>query len=109
MKNLFFLILLSICLFSCETMPTKTEVYTIHQEIVQDAVKSLVGDIDFPFMDYQFDDLNDSTYLIISNFEFNNGSAKDKFKYKAKLKYKGGKWANKNNWELIGFEEYKGL
>lgn len=88
-------------------MPTDREAYFIAQNLIEDYLKNTVNEIDFPFLDYKYDYLNDSSFLIVSYFNYKNEfNVKKRFGYKTRIKYKGGKWENSNNWELIYVEEY---
>lgn len=109
MKNLILLVL-SLFFFSCEEgMPDKSQAYIGSQALIQDMVMPIAGKVNFAFMDYFADDLHDSTYLIVSTFDYKELGKEMTFKYKAKVRYLGGKWQEKQNWRVLNFEEYKGL
>lgn len=106
MKKLLFLIV-AVTFIACDSMPTESEAYLITQNLLKEKFKSTVNEMDFPFSDYKHDYLNDSTFLIVSYFNYKNDyNVKKRFGYKARIKYKGGDWSNDNNWELMYVEEY---
>lgn len=107
MKKLISLIIITIVCISCDTMPDKSKVYTMTQNLLKENLKNTVNEIDFPFLDYGFDDLKDSTYIVVSYFTYKNEyNVEKRFGYKAKIRYKGGAWEKSNNWELIYVNEY---
>lgn len=107
MKNLILLIMFTIACASCDTMPNKSNVYIMTQNLLEEKFKYAVNEIDFPMFDYGFDDLKDSTYIVVSYFTYKNEfNVEKKFGYKAKVKYNGGAWEKSNNWELIYVNEY---
>lgn len=88
-------------------IPTESEAYRITTNFVEGRFGSMFNELDCPFADYQYDYLNDSSYLIVSHFTYKNDfGVEKKFNYKARVKWNGGKWANKNNWTLVYIEEY---
>lgn len=93
--------------FKSPEIPTKTEAYVITQELLKNKFNSSYNEISFPFSDYKYDYLNDSSYLIISHFTYKNYlGAQYQYNYKARIKWNGGRWTNANNWTLIYVEEF---
>ena len=110
MKNIFLAFLLCVVLVGCEdnSMPDKTKAYTQTKRLLEANLKNIANEMDFPFMDYFADYLNDSTFLIVSYFDYKNDyGVKKRFHYRARIKYKGGPWVKDCNWELMYVEEYK--
>lgn len=88
-------------------IPSESEAYRITTNFVEDRFGSTFNELDCPFADYQYDYLNDSSYLIVSHFTYKNDfGVEKKFSYKARVKWNGGKWESKDNWTLIYIEEY---
>lgn len=86
---------------------TGEQAYTIASELIEDQVSTNFPDNDFPLLDFQYDDIKNNTYIIVSHFTYKNEyGVEQKYKYKAKVQYNGGKWANKNNWTLHYVEPY---
>ncbi len=93
--------------FKSPGVPSKTETYVITQQLLKNRFESSCNEINFPFLDYQYDYLNDSSYLIISHFTYKNYfNMECRYNYKARIKWNGGKWADSNNWTLIYVEEF---
>lgn len=106
MKKLLFLIVI-VTFIACDSMPTENQAYLKAQDLLEENLKNTVNEMDFPFADYKYDYLNDSTFLIISYFNYKNEyNVKKRFGYKTRIKYKGGDWHKNNNWELMYVEEY---
>lgn len=92
---------------SHDAMPTESQVKIMAENLIEDQLKNTVNEIDFPFADYKFDNLNDSTYLVLSYFTYKNDyNVEKRFGFKSKVRYKGGSWNSIQNWELIYLEEY---
>lgn len=93
--------------FKSPELPDKTKAYVITQELLKNKFNSSCNEINFPFADYRYDYLNDSSYLIISHFTYKNDlGIKHQYNYKARIKWNGGQWENSNNWTLIYVEEF---
>lgn len=102
------LIYILYAIFSAESgLPSEKNAYIITTNFVENRFGSMFNELDCPFADYQYDYLNDSSYMIVSHFTYKNDlGVEKKFNYKARVKWNGGKWANKNNWTLVYIEEY---
>lgn len=102
------LIYIIYAIFSAEPgLPSENNAYIITTNFIKSESGQTYAEIDCPFSDYQHDYLNDSSYLIVSHFTYKNDFGVEKrFNYKARVKWNGGKWENKDNWTLIYLEEY---
>ena len=93
--------------FKSPGLPNQTEAYVITQELLKNKFNSSCNEINFPFSDYKYDYLNDSSYLIISHFTYKNYFGTScQYNYKALIKWNVGRWTNSNNWTLIYVEEF---
>lgn len=101
------LLLLALPLWACNSI-NESRAYIITTNFVEQEYGYAFNDIDCPFTDYQFDNLKNDTYLIVSHFDYKDDvGVTRKFKYKAKVQYLGsGDWSNKDNWQLHYIEPY---
>jgi len=80
--------------------PTSSQVFIISQDFVSSALKS-PSTAKFPVTDYQFYDLGDHVYGIVSYVDSQNGfGAVVRSSYSTTTVFSGGQWANPNNWTL---------
>lgn len=109
MRDIFVALLLCAVLSGCgETMPDKSKAYIQTTNLLKANLENIANEMDCPFMDYFADYLNDSTFLIVSYFDYKNDyGVKKRFHYRARIKYKGGPWEENQNWELMYVKEYK--
>lgn len=110
MRNIFVSLLLCVVLSGCENneMPDKTKAYTLTKSLLEANLENIANEMDFPSLDYSAKYLNDSTFLIVSYFDYKNDyGVKKRFHYRTRIRYKGGPWVEDCNWELMYVEEYK--
>lgn len=102
------LIYIIYAIFSAEPgLPSEENAYIITTNFIEDGLADKFAEIDCPYSDFRFDYLNDSSYLIVSHFMYKNDfGVEKKFNYKARIKWNGGKWAEKQNWTLVYLEEF---
>ncbi|MFR9574279.1 MAG: hypothetical protein SNG79_01305 [Rikenellaceae bacterium] len=96
---------------SIESMPSTTYAYNAVKESIKSYGYSLqqdgVNEMSFPLADYHAEYLNDSTYMVVSHIDYkNNFGVKQKFGYKARIKYLGGDKNSITSWQMTKFEEY---
>lgn len=108
MRKLFIALLVVVVCVACETKITDSKAYSVTTRLIEDQLGSTCLEIDFPTFDYQYDDIKNDTYIIVSYFTFENEyGAKQKYKYKAKVQYNGsGDWVDTDNWTLHYVEPY---
>ena len=101
MKKLsFLLVVLGLMLLSCQSLPKDSTAFIMSKQFVEE---QLSLNLKFPFDDYRHDEPRDSLYLISSYGEAKNGV---RINYIVKLKYQGGSWSNKENWQLLEFKSW---
>lgn len=89
-------------------LPSEKNAYAITTNFIEDELDGTFNELDCPFADYRYDYLNDSSYLIVSYFNYKNEwGVQKRYDYKASVKWNGGRWSQKKNWTLVYLEEYK--
>lgn len=106
MKNICFSLLLILFMGGCfnELPVSKTQAYIISQDFVKLRLSD-PANADFISSLYEAYDYGDSTFMVKGVVDARNmfgGTVRTP--YVAKLRYKGGDWAETNNWLLIGME-----
>lgn len=86
---------------------SSTEAFNMAKDLIKAQVEKEYPELDFPFLDYKHDYLKFNEYLIISYFDYENKfGGKERFYYKARVKYNGGQKTRKESWTLVYVEEY---
>ena len=100
MKKMIYFILITISLFySCGSFVTETEVYVASQDFVKEHL-SYPEEADFITGSSIVEENPDNEYTIYAKFTSPNALGVDsKFLYKMEIKYLGGDWVKKSNWE----------
>lgn len=107
MKKLLLFLTTATLLWCCgHSLPDSKKAYVITTNFVKKAYDNQYPEIDCPFADYQTDYLNDSSYIVMSHFTY-AGFNPQRFYYKARVKWRGGKWSDVNNWTLVYIEQRK--
>ncbi len=89
-----FLILATIALVACSSMPSEKEAFIMSKEVVKTRLQQ--PDVKFPFADFSYDITKDSLYTVQSHFDSNNSRTN----YRVKMYYKGGDWEKISSWSL---------
>lgn len=81
------------------------QAFIISQDYVKKNLKA-PSTAKFPFLDYTFSDPDPDNTIIIKSYvdAQNSFGAKLRNDYYVKVRYKGGDWADIQNWELIKLE-----
>lgn len=118
MLPIFIIIMIVSYIFSDPEPPEKKEyklpdhivAYSITKQMLEDNAefeKSGFNELDCPFADYIHDYLNDSSYLIVSHFEYKNDfGTKKRFNYKARVKWLGNDPDSLRNWQMLYIKEF---
>lgn len=106
MKKTILTLLAILMLCACSHKATDHEAYLITQEKIKSSLENTLGTLDFPFADYEYQNEGDTVFVIKSHFTYKNEYNADvRYNYRAKVKYKGGKWEKLDNWDVLGFQQ----
>ena len=83
------------------------QAFNITKDLLKEQIEKEYPEVDFPLLDYKHDYMKFNEYLIISYFDYENKfGGKERFYYKARVKYNGGDKFKPENWTLVYVEEY---
>lgn len=108
MKNVILFSVIILLSIGCNHthVPGESEAYALLRGLLKEKLENVAHEMEFPnALDYDIECMPDTSFVFTSYFDFKNDlGIKERQRYKACIKYKGGRWQEYKNWDVIYFK-----